>query len=110
MPKRVGITIEIGEDSIAEMVAMFERDTRETLAAMQMPELDRATLIRDPRSLKGASASVRAVALSACAVTLERRLIHNGAMEAEDIARLTRAFEAWRTEVHASARVARTPA
>jgi len=95
------LTEEIGAEGTAELITMFEAETRDRLALIANPALDHVTLIREVHSLKGAAASACALSLSRQAAAIEMRLVRDGTRHDVDVALLTEAFEAWRAAVHA---------
>jgi signal transduction histidine kinase/CheY-like chemotaxis protein/HPt (histidine-containing phosphotransfer) domain-containing protein len=94
---------DIGEDGVAELLAMFEVETRARLALIADRRLDRTTLAREVHSLKGAAATACAVSLARLAAALETCLERGDGVAEADVSALTEAFEAWRAEVHAPA-------
>jgi hypothetical protein len=95
------LTEEIGADGVAELVAMFEAETRARLVRIADRGLDRGRLVREVHSLKGAAASACAMSLSQRAAVVEARLKDDDTLAEGDVARLTEAFEAWCAAVHA---------
>jgi CheY-like chemotaxis protein len=93
---------DIGEDGVAELVAMFEAETRARLTLIADRRLDGVTLTREVHSLKGAAGAACAVSLARLAVALEMRLKRGEGVKEADPPALTEAFEAWRREVHAT--------
>jgi signal transduction histidine kinase/CheY-like chemotaxis protein/HPt (histidine-containing phosphotransfer) domain-containing protein len=94
------LTREIGADCIADMIAMFEAETRTRLTLLADRGLDRVTLVREVHTLKGAAAATCAASLSLRAAVIEQRLRHDEPRDDIDLAPLTEAFEAWRAAVH----------
>ena len=93
------LTQEIGEEGVAELLTMFEAETRGRLTLLAGPDLDRLTLTREIHSLKGAAGAACAELLYTRAADLELRLSTDNSLNATDLAALTDAFEAWRREV-----------
>jgi signal transduction histidine kinase/DNA-binding response OmpR family regulator len=87
---------EIGPESAAELVTLFTSETCARLLRIGDGGLDRATLIREVHTLKGAAASVCAVSLAARAAGVELGLRQNEALDHVEILPLTEAFDAWR--------------
>jgi len=100
---------DIGADGAAEMIAMFEVETRCRLLRIASRDADEAMLVREIHSLKGAAAAACAMPLSRCAAEIERRLGRDDTLSDADVMRLTEAFEAWRAAVLRT-RVAKTVA
>jgi hypothetical protein len=92
---------EIGADGVAELVSMFEAETRTRLSLIADRALDEVTAMREVHSLKGASAAACAVLLSHRAAAMEMRMARGGERDDTDISLLTEAFDAWRVAVHA---------
>jgi HPt (histidine-containing phosphotransfer) domain-containing protein len=91
---------DLGEDGVAELVALFEAETFARLTRIADHRLDRPTLTREVHSLKGAAGTAFAVSLARRAAALEVRLNRGEDMEESDMPALTEAFESWRGEVH----------
>jgi signal transduction histidine kinase/CheY-like chemotaxis protein/HPt (histidine-containing phosphotransfer) domain-containing protein len=92
---------DIGADGVAEMVMLFERETRARLNLLDQGGLERARALREVHSLKGAAASVCAMSLATCAADAEARLRQDDASADVDTASLTTTFDAWRAAVRA---------
>jgi len=92
---------EIGADSIAGLVMMFEAETRARLLLIADTALDHNALTREVHSLKGAAASLCAVTLSRRAAEIEVGLRQSDTLDHVDVAPLIEAFDAWCMEVHA---------
>ena len=104
---RVGfarLALEIGEEGVAELVTLFETETRARLALMGGGTLSQTMLMREIHSLKGTAGAACAELLFARSADLELRLTRGGSLDAPELAALTEAFEAWRDEVHSSTR------
>ncbi len=97
-----GLKEDLGEDGVAELVALFEAETVARLTRIADHRLDRPTLTREVHSLKGAAGTAFAVSLARRAAALEVRLNRGEDMEESDMPALTEAFESWRGEVHAA--------
>jgi signal transduction histidine kinase/DNA-binding response OmpR family regulator len=91
----------IGEDGVAEMVAMFERETRERMARLAQPAASKADLVREVHTLKGAARTVCAQSLGEAAATAEQRAKDTGELDPADFSTLNLAFEAWLSAIHA---------
>jgi CheY-like chemotaxis protein/HPt (histidine-containing phosphotransfer) domain-containing protein len=91
----------IGDDGVAEMVSMFERETRDRLA--RLADLADEPLVQDREvhTLKGAATTVCAPALADLAVAIELRLKRGGALAPADVAALNEAFCDWLAAVQA---------
>jgi HPt (histidine-containing phosphotransfer) domain-containing protein len=92
----------LGTDGVAELVRLFEAETRARLTQIANHGLDRGTLIREVHSLKGTAAAACAMALFRRACEIEKGLTDGEMSDHVDVAPLTRAFEAWRAAVHTS--------
>jgi signal transduction histidine kinase/DNA-binding response OmpR family regulator len=92
---------EIGDDGVAELVSLFEAETRERLAFLAAQDGDSLALRREVHSLKGAAGAVCAMSLSRCAATIETNLEQGRRVGEADIAALTEAFDAWLAIVRA---------
>ncbi len=90
---------DIGDDGAAELVTLFDVESRARLARIDGGILDRATLTRELHTAKGASATVCAVWLSRRAAELETRLKRGDDLTDSDIAGLREAHDAWRGEL-----------
>jgi HPt (histidine-containing phosphotransfer) domain-containing protein len=97
-----GLKQDLGDDGVVGLVALFEAETCARLTRIADRRLDRGTLTREVHSLKGAAGTACAVSLARRAAALEMRLNRGEAVEEADLPALTRAFEAWRGEVHAA--------
>src|SRR5262249_25727953 len=62
----------IGEDGVAEMVRIFETETRQRLARLLSGTQDLGTQVREMHTLKGAAATVAAPRLSALGFLAEQ--------------------------------------
>ena len=90
-----GLKKDLGADCVAEMIALFEEDTRSRLHTLRSSPPDHATFVREIHSLKGSAITVCAIALSRAASALEIRLKAGGGMTGTDMATLERLFEAY---------------
>jgi hypothetical protein len=86
---------DIGGDSLARVVTIFEAETRNRLALIADRDLDPSVLLREVHSIKGTAQTVCAVLLSGRAAALELRMKHGQAIHSADVIALTEAFEAW---------------
>ena len=93
------LATEIGEDGVAELVTLFETETRARLRLIADGALDEAALMREVHSLKGTAGAACAELLFTRAADLQLRLTRGGGFDAAELAALTEAFEAWRREV-----------
>ncbi len=90
---------EIGEDGVAELVAMFERETRDRLDRLAEPIADPVLLTREIHTLKGAARTVCAPGLAGLAAAAEQRAKQGAVLGRADHAAMTAAFETWLTAV-----------
>ncbi len=97
---------DIGDDRVAELVDMFQRETRARLQRMQQhmatPGVAPEILVGEAHTLKGAASTVCAPLLCHCAQAIEARLRNGGSMEPGDLAGLTAAFQAFTDAVEAT--------
>jgi signal transduction histidine kinase/DNA-binding response OmpR family regulator len=93
---------EIGVDGVAELVALFEAETRARLVLIADRGVDHERLIREIHGLKGAAAAACAMSLSNRAASIERRLKNDDALSEIDVVLLTEAFDAWCVASHPS--------
>ena len=92
----------IGDDGVAEMVSMFERETRDRLARLADFADEPATQDREIHTLKGAANTVCAPALADLAAAIELRMKRGGgALVPDDVAALNEAFCEWLAAVQA---------
>jgi signal transduction histidine kinase/CheY-like chemotaxis protein/HPt (histidine-containing phosphotransfer) domain-containing protein len=91
---------EIGADGVAELVTLFDAETRARLTLLAGGGLDRDRLIRELHSLKGAAAAACAMSLSNRAASIERRLKNDLTVNEIDTVPLTEAFDAWCLVTH----------
>ncbi len=89
----------IGDDGIVEVVAIFQRETRDRLERLRSTTVDPSLVEREVHSLKGAAGTVSALRLEAVAQMVELRLRQGGTLADVDIANMTAAFEAWAVAV-----------
>jgi signal transduction histidine kinase/CheY-like chemotaxis protein/HPt (histidine-containing phosphotransfer) domain-containing protein len=94
------LTREIGAECVAQLVTMFEAETRARLRLIAEDGLDRGRLIREVHSLKGAALAACAMTLSHRAASLEAHLVSDDALKEIGIPPLTEAFDAWCAAVH----------
>ena len=85
----------IGDDGLVEVVAIFQRETRDRLERLRSATVDPSVVEREMHSLKGAAGTVSALRLEAVARMVELRLQQGGTLADADIANMTAAFEAW---------------
>ena len=85
----------IGDDGLVEVVAIFQRETRDRLERLRSATVDPSVVEREMHSLKGAAGTVSALRLEAVAQAVELRLRQGGTLADADIANMTAAFEAW---------------
>ena len=85
----------IGDDGVVEVVAIFQRETRDRLERLRSATVDPSVVEREMHSLKGAAGTVSALRLEAVARMVELRLQQGGTLADADIANMTAAFEAW---------------
>ena len=90
-----GLEKDLGADCVAEMIVLFEEDTRSRLDSLRSGTLDHATLVREIHSLKGSAVTVCATALSRAASALETRLKAGGTMDDKDLDGLSGLFEVY---------------
>ncbi len=86
---------EIGADGVAELVTLFEAESRARLRRLEAGDLDRDHLIHELHGLKGAAGAACAVLLRGRAAAMEQRLKDDDSRTEIDIVPLTEAFEAW---------------
>jgi signal transduction histidine kinase/DNA-binding NarL/FixJ family response regulator/HPt (histidine-containing phosphotransfer) domain-containing protein len=101
---------DLGDDGVAEMLTLFEAETRDRLGRLGSREMDGGTLLREVHTLKGAAGTVSASRLATRAAAIETRLRTGGALQPSDLPVLTADFEAWLAAVHAGASLASQPA
>jgi signal transduction histidine kinase/HPt (histidine-containing phosphotransfer) domain-containing protein/ActR/RegA family two-component response regulator len=92
---------DIGHDGVAEMLEVFQRETRARLRRMMAPGVSSATLMREAHTLKGAAGTVCAPLLHRRAEVIEARLRAGAPIEPGDLASLGRAFQAFIDAVEA---------
>jgi HPt (histidine-containing phosphotransfer) domain-containing protein len=80
---------------MAEMLALFESETRARLGRLAAGAPDAATLLREVHTLKGAAGTVCAARLARHAARIEERLRNGGTLAAEDVPGLSADFDAW---------------
>jgi signal transduction histidine kinase/HPt (histidine-containing phosphotransfer) domain-containing protein/ActR/RegA family two-component response regulator len=100
-PSLAALAEDIGEDGVAEMIAMFRDETRSRLARIAEDRLDHHVLLREVHSLKGTARAACAASLARLAADLEVRLKQGGGLSAADRSALEQAFQAWCAEVTA---------
>jgi HPt (histidine-containing phosphotransfer) domain-containing protein len=89
----------IGEDGVAEMVEIFELDTRDRLLRLSTGGQSVATLIREMHTLRGAASTVAAPRLTSLAWAFEQAA-HEGIIPLEeDVAAIAAALEAFLRQV-----------
>jgi CheY-like chemotaxis protein/HPt (histidine-containing phosphotransfer) domain-containing protein len=93
---------DIGATGLAQVVTMFEAETRDRLSQIAGGGLDPARLIREVHSLNGTAGAACAGLLSARAAALELRLKGGEGMEPAEVAGLSEAFTAWIKAVRAA--------
>jgi signal transduction histidine kinase/DNA-binding response OmpR family regulator len=93
---------DIGRDGVAEMVDVFQEETRARLQRMATPGIPSATLMREAHTLKGAAGTVCAPLLRRRAGAIEARLRAGGLIEAGDLAGLSGALQAFTDAVEAT--------
>jgi CheY-like chemotaxis protein/HPt (histidine-containing phosphotransfer) domain-containing protein len=93
---------EIGADGLAELITVFESETRARLPLIASGALAHEKMLREIHSLKGAAAAVCAVSLSARAAAIEMRMTGDGGSREVDVAPLNEAFDAWSAAVRVS--------
>jgi signal transduction histidine kinase/DNA-binding response OmpR family regulator len=96
------LTEEIGAEGVAELVTMFEAETRARLRLIADGALDHARRIREVHSLKGAATAACAMSLSHRAASIETCLRSDDTLNEIDVTPLTEALEAWCAAVQAS--------
>jgi CheY-like chemotaxis protein len=92
----------IGHDGVAEMLEVFQQETRARLQRMMAPGIPSATLMREAHTLKGAAGTVCAPLLHRRAEVIEARLRAGAPIETGDLANLGRAFQAFIDAVEAT--------
>ncbi len=85
----------IGDDGLAQVVAIFQRETLDRLERLRSGNVDPSFVEREVHTLKGAAGTLSALRLEAVAQAVELRLRQGGTMTDADIANMTSAFEAW---------------
>ncbi len=93
---------DIGHDGVAEMLDVFQQETRMRLQRMAVPRLPAATLMREAHTLKGAAGTVCAPLLRRRAEAIEARLRAGAPIDAGDVAGLAAALQAFSDAVEAS--------
>ena len=88
-------------DDFAEMLALFESETRARLARLAAGITDARTLLREVHTLKGAAGTVCAARLAARAAVIEARVQAGGTLADGDLPVLTAEFEVWLEAVRA---------
>lgn len=96
-----GLTDDLGEQGVAEMLALFESETRARLARLAAGITDARTLLREVHTLKGAAGTVCAARLAARAAVIEARVQAGGTLADGDLPVLTAEFEVWLEAVRA---------
>ncbi|MGA3402148.1 MAG: ATP-binding protein [Acetobacteraceae bacterium] len=86
---------DIGHDGVAEMLDVFQQETRARLQRMTVPGIPSATLMREAHTLKGAAGTVCAPLLRHRAEAIEARLRAGAPIEPGDLAGLTEALQAF---------------
>ncbi len=93
---------EIGHEGVAEMLDVFQKETRARLQRMTVPGLPAAALMREAHTLKGAAGTVCAPLLRRRAEAIEARLRAGVPIDPEDLAGLTTALQAFTDAVEAA--------
>jgi signal transduction histidine kinase/DNA-binding response OmpR family regulator len=93
---------DIGHDSVAEMLEVFQQETRTRLQRIAAPAIPSATLMREVHTLKGAAGTVCAPLLRWRAEAIEARLRAGAPLQAGDLTGLATAFQAFTVAVQAS--------
>ena len=87
----------IGQDGIQEMIHLFITETTARLDRLTHLDRDGSIDLREIHTLKGAAATVGAPVLAKFAMETEVRLREGGSLADDDVARLRRDFEIWRS-------------
>jgi signal transduction histidine kinase/DNA-binding NarL/FixJ family response regulator len=95
------MTESIGGDGVAEMIAMFELETRQRLVRLATPIEDPALLVRELHSLKGASGTACAPRLRATAAAAELRARGGEGLLPSDLQDLEEEFAVWSAAIRA---------
>jgi HPt (histidine-containing phosphotransfer) domain-containing protein len=85
----------IGDDGAAEMVMIFEAETRDRLRRLEAGDQDLATQQREMHTLKGAAGSVAAPWLATLGWTFEQAACQGIAPTRADVDRVAKALEEW---------------
>jgi signal transduction histidine kinase/CheY-like chemotaxis protein/HPt (histidine-containing phosphotransfer) domain-containing protein len=91
----------IGGDGVAEMVALFARETRDRLARLAVPIDDPNVLGREVHTLKGGARTVGASHLAELAAAAEARVKQGDMPSPTALAPLAEAFEIWLIAIQA---------
>jgi signal transduction histidine kinase/CheY-like chemotaxis protein len=90
---------DIGHDSVAEMLEVFQQETLARLQRMAVPGVPSVTLMREAHTLKGAAGTVCAPLLRRRAEAIEARLRAGAPIEPGDLGGLMAALQAFTTAV-----------
>jgi signal transduction histidine kinase/HPt (histidine-containing phosphotransfer) domain-containing protein/ActR/RegA family two-component response regulator len=93
---------EIGHDGVAEMLDVFQQETRARLQHMATPGIPSDVLMREAHTLKGAAGTVCAPLLRQRAEVIEARLRSGATREPGDLAGLTAALQAFTEALEAT--------
>jgi hypothetical protein len=93
---------DIGHDSVAEMLEVFQEETRARLQRMAVPGVPSVTLMREAHTLKGAAGTVCAPLLRRRAEAIEARLRAGAPIDPGDLGGLMAALQAFTTAVEAT--------
>ncbi len=92
---------DIGHEGVAEMLEVFQQETRARLQRMMAQGAPPATLMREAHTLKGAAGTVCAPLLRQRAEAIEARLRAGAPVAPADLFGLTAAFQAFTAAVEA---------
>lgn len=90
---------DLGADTVAEMIGIFLRETRNQLERLAAMKIDAGELLRTIHSLKGAARSACAPGLANLAAEAEARLRREGGTELPERQNLTAALAAYEAAV-----------
>ncbi len=93
---------DIGHGGVAEMLDVFQRETRARLQRMMVPGIPSPALMREAHTLKGAAGTVCAPLLRRRAEAIEARLRAGAPIDPGDLAGLSRALLAFTDAVEAT--------